>query len=614
MASVRNTFPVIGLGCAACVARVESVLRQTPGVVDASVSLASNSARVDYDPEQVNAEALKAAVNAAGYDLVIPDGLDESVKEDPEEQAQRLKDDEMRKLKRDAVTSLALSAVAMVASMWIKESEPLQRIVPLCCALFVVWRCGWRFFRNAWTQLRHGSANMDTLVALSVGISFFFSLFNEFFPEVWTFRGLEAHTYFPSSCMIVAFVLLGRWLEERAKRSTTSSLRSLKALQPPVNCAVGEVIEIAPGAPVPVDGVVVEGTSHVDESALTGESRPVLKAVGAKVYSGTRICGDAPLKVKAEKVGEGTLLASIVDKVRDAQGSKARIQRTVDKVAAVFVPVILAIAFLTCIGWTVFVPGGFAKGVMAAVTVLVIACPCSLGLATPTALSVAIGKAAQNGILVRDADALQTACKVDTVVLDKTGTLTVGGAQTFDADWRDTLKPGSAEAVREMKALGLDVHMLSGDKEEISSKVAAEAGIETVVSEVLPDAKHSYVLSLKENGRKVAMAGDGINDSAALAAADLSVAMGRGSDIAIDTAMATVVSSDLRKIPELIRLSSKTVRIIRENLFWAFFYNVLAVPAAALGLVNPMVGAACMALSSITVVSNSLRLGLHQPS
>ena len=611
--TVKKNFPVVGMGCAACVARVESVLKQIPGVESVSVSLASNMAQVEYDPAVVTAPQLKQAVVDGGYDLLVPE--EESVPEteeasdgpDLDEEAERIRELELKILRRDALLSIKAAVALMIVSMCFKDAS-WRNIVLVLLSTPIVFGCGRRFFRSAWKQLRHGSANMDTLVALSVGISYLFSLFNLLFPSFWSSRGLETGLYFESSVMITAFILLGRWLEERAKHGTTASLRALKQLQPEVKCSVGDVIVIEPGYRIPVDGVVVSGESLVDESALTGESVPVTKVAGAKVYAGTTN-GSSALKVRAEKVGNGTMLAGIVDMVRDAQGSKARIQRTVDKVAAVFVPVIIGIALLTFLVWTLAVPdGGAVKGILAAVSVLVIACPCSLGLATPTAIIAGIGNAARKGILVKDADALQVAAGIDAVVLDKTGTVTVGSAEKFDADWRDVIKPTSREAVQAMKDLGLKVFMLTGDKEDIAAEIAGEAGIDDIVSEVLPDEKHRFVEKLQAEGQKVAMVGDGINDSAALALADLSVAMGRGSDIAIDTAMATVISSDLRKIPELVKLSGRTSRIIKENLFWAFFYNLLAVPLAALGLVNPMIAAACMALSSVCVVSNSLRL------
>ena len=610
--TVKKNFPVVGMGCAACVARVEGILAKQPGVSGVSVSLASNMAQVEYDDEVVTAAQLRRAVFDGGYDLVVPDEpevakLEKSCFPDPDEEAERIRLKEMRLLRNDALASLAAAVILMVVSMFFKDAS-WKVSVMLYLSVPIVFGCGRRFFRNAWTQLRHGGASMDTLVALSVGISFLFSLFNVLFPSFWASRGLKAGLYFESSVMITAFILLGRWLEEKAKHGTTASLRALKQLQPEVKCSVGDVLAVEPGFRIPVDGVVVSGESLVDESALTGESVPVCKSAGSKVYAGT-VNGSAALKIRAEKVGNGTLLAGIVDKVRDAQGSKARIQHAVDKVAAVFVPVIVGVALLTFLIWTFAVPeGGAVKGILAAVSVLVIACPCSLGLATPTAIIAGIGNAAQKGILVKDADALQLAGGIDAVVLDKTGTVTVGSAEKFDADWRDVIKPTSREAVQMMKEMGLDVYMLTGDKASIAGEIAREAGIDNVVSEVLPDAKHHFVKKLQAEGRKVAMVGDGINDSAALALADLSVAMGRGSDIAIDTAMATVISSDLRKVPELVKLSARTSKIIKENLFWAFFYNVLAVPAAALGLVNPMIAAACMALSSVCVVTNSLRL------
>jgi len=614
---VKKNFPVVGMGCAACVSRVENTLKKQQGVENASVSLASNMAQVEYDTAIVSAKDLKQAVIDGGYDLIVPEDDEESGPADDaeadssgpdlDEEAERIRVSGLKSLRNDAFVSLLAAVLMMVVSMCFRDA-PWRGILLLCLSTPVVFWSGRRFFVNAWKQLRHGSAGMDTLVALSVGISYLFSLFNLCFPSFWTSRGLDAGLYFESSVMITAFILLGRWLEEKAKHGTTASLRALKQLQPEVKCTVGDVIAIEPGYRIPVDGVVVSGESLVDESALTGESVPVAKSAGAKVYAGTTN-GSAALKVRAEKVGNGTLLAGIVDMVRDAQGSKARIQRTVDKVAAVFVPVIIGIAVVTFLIWALAVPGGGAvKGILAAVSVLVIACPCSLGLATPTAIIAGIGNAARKGILVKDADALQVAGGIDAVVLDKTGTVTVGSAEKFDSEWRDVIKPTSREAVKAMKDMGLEVYMLTGDKDEIAEEVASEAGIDNVVSEVLPGDKHHFVEKLQGEGHRVAMVGDGINDSAAMARADLSVAMGRGSDIAIDTAMATIMSSDLRKIPDLVKLSVRTSRIIKENLFWAFFYNLLAVPLAALGLVNPMIAAACMALSSVCVVSNSLRL------
>ena len=610
----KCNYPVEGLGCAACVARVEKALQSVEGVEEVSVSLASNMAQVSYDEAKTGPERLREAVQAAGYDLILPEEKSKTTvlsevaaaqaaaeaAASPEEEAERRAQAKLNRMKEGCLFCVVMAVFMMLVEMDLTAVRFKTEVLFLLSTVFV-FGFGWKFFRSAWNQLRHGSANMDTLVALSVGISYLFSLFNWIWPEVWTSRGLSADLYFSSSAMIVTFVSVGRYLEERAKRGTTASLRALKALQPEVSYAVGAVVDLQAGDRIPVDGTVLEGNATADESMLSGESEPVAKDPGAQVFAGTLLMSGA-LKVRADKVGEGTMLSCMIDLVRDAQGSKAKIQRTVDKVAAVFVPVILGIAVLTCLVWALAVPGGLAKGLLAAVTVLVIACPCSLGLATPTALIAGIGNAAGKGILVKDADALQVAKDVKEVVLDKTGTVTEGVVGA------DVIREGSAEAVAALHERGIGVSMLSGDKKTRAEAIARQAGIERVEAEVCPDYKAAFVKGLQGEGKKVAMVGDGINDSAALAYADLGVAMGTGTDVAMDSAMVTIVSGDLRKLPQLIDLSRRTSRIIKENLFWAFFYNLLAVPAAALGLVNPMIGAACMALSSVCVVLNSLRL------
>ncbi len=610
----KGNFPVEGLGCAACVARVEKALQSVEGVEEVSVSLASNMAQVSYDAAKVTPERLQEAVRAAGYELLLPelkapaDVLSETAEAvaaqettlSPEEEADRRARTRLARMKERCLFCVVMAVFMMLVEMDLTAVRFKTEVLFLLASVFV-FVLGWEFFRSAWRQLRHGSANMDTLVALSVGISYLLSVFNWIFPEVWTSRGLKADLYFSSSAMIVTFVSVGRYLEERAKRGTTESLRALKALQPERAYAVGEIVPLQAGDRIPVDGIVTDGEGKADESMLSGESEPVAKVAGTQVFAGTMLLSGS-LEVRAEKVGAGTMLSGMIDLVRDAQGSKAKIQRTVDKVAAIFVPVILGIAILTALVWALAVPGGLAKGLLAAVTVLVIACPCSLGLATPTALIAGIGNAASKGILVKDADALQVAKDMDVVVLDKTGTVTEGivGA--------DVIRPGSAEAVAALKERGVRVCMLSGDKRERAEAIAREAGIEEVEAEVCPDFKAAFVKKWQGEGHKVAMVGDGINDSAALSYADLSVAMGTGTDVAMDAAMVTIVSSDLRKLPQLLDLSRRTSRIIRGNLFWAFIYNLLAVPVAAFGLVNPMIGAACMALSSVCVVLNSLRL------
>lgn len=612
----KCNYPVEGLGCAACVARVEKALASVEGVEEVSVSLASNMAQVNFDAEKVTPESLQEAVRAAGYDLLLPqtelrapaEVLSETAAAvaaqekalSPEEEAERRERTRLERMKESCIFCVVMAVFMMLVEMDLTAIRYKAEALFVLASAFV-FIFGAKFFRSAWNQLRHGSANMDTLVALSVGISYLLSVFNWIFPEVWTSRGLKADLYFSSCAMIVTFVSIGRYLEERAKRGTTESLRALKALQPEVSYAVGDVVVLAAGDRIPVDGTVLDGSATADESMLSGESEPVAKACGAGVYAGTLLL-TGTVRVRADKVGKGTMISGIIDLVRDAQGSKARIQRTVDKVAAIFVPVILGIAVLTALVWALAVPGGLAKGLLAAVTVLVIACPCSLGLATPTALIAGIGNAASKGILVKDADALQVAKDMDTVVLDKTGTVTEGivGA--------DVIRPGSAEAVAALQARGIRVCMLSGDKKDRAEAIARQAGIGDVESEVCPEYKAAFVKRLQGEGRKVAMVGDGINDSAALSYADLSVAMGTGTDVAMDAAMVTIVSGDLRKLPQLLDLSRRTSRIIKENLFWAFIYNLLAVPVAAFGLINPMVGAACMALSSVCVVLNSLRL------
>lgn len=715
--TVRKTFPVQGMGCAACVARVENTIKGQNGVSACSVSLASNTAQVDYDPGVVTAADLQKAVRDAGYDLIVVDGDEDG--DEAADEAERASQDSYRALVRDTRLAVTLAVLLMILSMGFKT---YPGVLAACLAAVAVFWCGRRFLSTAWRQARHRSASMDTLVALSILISFFFSLFNLLFPGVWTRRGLEPHLYFESGAMIVAFILIGRVLMARAQRGTTAAIRALAGLQPrQVDIRVGDVFSVRPGDRIAADGVVVSGSSYVDESLLTGEPVAVFKQAGDKVYTGT-MNQKGSFDVRAEKVGRETMLSAIVRMVKEAQGSKARIQTTVDKVAAVFVPVIIGISLVTLLCWVLLSPtDGLTRGLMAMVSVLVIACPCSLGLATPTALIAGIGNGARKGILVQDADALQVAGTVDTVILDKTGTLTEGRPAVTDAFWytaseeerranraillalelrsehplamavvsflraermdeevpeaeissfetlpgsgiagycrgmrfyagreavepsvyaerwqkegkslvyfsgeegliavfalTDRVKEGSAEAVSLLHQQGIRTVLLTGDNAASAERVAAETGIGTVRAGVLPLEKEEYVRRLQEEGHKVAMVGDGINDSAALSRADLSIAMGRGSDLAIHTAMATVVSSDLRKVPQLIRLSKKTGRIVRENLFWAFFYNVLAVPVAA-GvlypvngfLLNPMVAAACMALSSVCVVANSLRL------
>ena len=727
MSSVKRNFPVQGMGCAACVARVEGALKGAPGVCDASVSLASNSALVEFDNAVTTPEALRKAVQDAGYDLLTEGSEDEA-----EADAEAAREASFRQLKQDTILAAALAALVMLIGMGFKDF-PLKGFLLWALATPVVCWCGRRFFKAGFSAVRHGSANMDTLVALSVSISYLFSVFNLLFPGVWTSRGLQPHLYFESSTMIVAFILLGRLLEERAKHSTTAAIRGLMGLQAQgAEVRPGELVLVKPGQRIGVDGVVADGASYVDESTLTGEPMPVVKQKGDRVYAGT-FNQNGALNVVAEKVRGDTVLSAIIRMVRDAQGSKAPIQHLVDKIAAVFVPVIIGISILTLLAWIFLAPeDGVTLGLLAMVAVLVIACPCSLGLATPTAIIAGIGKAASQGILIKDAESLQVASRVDAIVMDKTGTLTEGKPSVVESVWdpslaleadgvardlrdvlfslekqsdhplaesvcaslrgcnqlpvkefeallgrgicgtvegtryyvgnldllqtvmpegvsisplleeslqlwmdqgymvtllfdakrlyavlalSDNLRDSAVQAVKVLQEHGLEVHMLTGDNEVSARRTALETGIHHVQAHVLPEDKVRYVAQLQAEGKKVAMVGDGINDSAALAQADLGIAMGSGSDIAIHAAQVTVVSSDLGKIRQLIRLSRKTVSVIRENLFWAFFYNLAAVPIAAgvlypfTGwLLNPMIAAACMALSSICVVTNSLRL------
>ena len=585
------------------------------------MSLASNSAQVDYNPKAVTPAEIKKAVQDAGYDLIVVDGDDsEDAEDEAESEAERYREDYLRSLARDMRLALILSILVMLIGMGFNDF-PGKGIVLLALATPVVFWCGRRFITTAWKQLRHGSASMDTLVALSILISYMFSVFNLLFPKVWTSRGLEPHLYFESATMIVTFILIGRVLEEKAKHSTSSAIRNLAGLQPKtVMLSPGDEYTVNPGERIPADGVVVSGESFVDESMLTGEPVANHKEAGAKVFTGT-MNQKGSFVMRAEKVGKDTMLSSIIKMVRDAQGSKAKIQHTVDKVAAVFVPVIIGISLITLLCWLFLGPAdnGLTMGLIAMVSVLVIACPCSLGLATPTALTAGIGNCARKGILVKDADSLQIAKEIDTIVFDKTGTLTkelpAGIIPTSDMEFEDEIKESSAEAVSELRKMGLEVYMLSGDNPQRAGKVASKVGIDNVISGVFPDRKHEHIKDLQAKGKKVAMVGDGINDSPALAVADLSIAMGNGTDVAMNAAMVTIVGSDLKAVPELIKMSRRTTKIINENLFWAFFYNILAVPVAAGALypingflLNPMIAAACMALSSVCVVTNSLRL------
>lgn len=727
---VKRSFPLVGLHCAGCAGRVDKILNAQAGVVAASVNLAASTAAVEYDAALTSPEKLQKAVQEGGYDMIVDSD------DDTPDELDRLHRERYRELKQRALWAVVLSIPVVVIGMFFMDMPYGNAIMAVLSAPVVFW-LGRGFFVNAWRQLRHRTATMDTLVALSTGIAYLFSLFNLFFPGFWLSRGVTPHVYFEAAAVIVAFILLGRMLEEKAKGDTASSLKKLIGLQPKNAIVVssdgtqvetpigriraGDILAVRPGEKIAVDGTVTEGDSYVDESMLSGEPIPVRKEPGQKVFAGT-INQKGGFRFRADKVGAATMLAQIIRMVQDAQGSKAPVQRLADKIAGIFVPTIMGIALLSLVLWLILDPsGGLTHGILAAVTVLIIACPCALGLATPTAVMVGIGKGAEKGILIKDAESLETAGKIDTVVLDKTGTLTEGKPVVTDIVWlngddrtkgvfssleklsehplsdavthyfadvpaekaehfesitgkgiagtvgdiryfagnrrlldehrivvskeleteaarmsaesesvvwfadseralavagiADRIKESSIEAVRAMQSAGIEVYMLTGDNRATARHIAEKADIRHFEAEVLPQEKAAFVKRLRALGHKVAMVGDGINDSAALAQADLSIAMGQGSDIAMDVAQMTIISSDLTKIPEAIRLSKQTVRTIRQNLFWAFVYNLVGIPVAA-GvlypingfLLNPMIAGAAMALSSVSVVANSLRL------
>ena len=736
---VQETFPVLGMSCASCAARVEKTLNRQSGVKKAAVNYASATATVEYDPKNCSSEALQQAVQAAGYDLLI--NRDGNTLEEAEEAHNK----KFTTLKLRTVWAVILSLPVVIIGMFFMDMPYANPIMWTLSTPIVFW-LGRGFFSSAWKQLRHGSANMDTLVAISTGTAYLFSLFNMLFPAFWLSRGIHPHVYFEAASVIIAFILLGRLLEEKAKGNTSTAIKKLMGLQPKTVTVVGneerivpieqirpgDIILVKPGERIAVDGIVTEGSSYVDESMLSGEPVAVSKQKDAKVFAGT-INQKGSFRFRAEKVGTDTLLAKIIHMVQDAQGSKAPVQQLVDKIAGIFVPTIIGIAVLAFIVWMMLDgTGGFTHGLLAFVTVVIIACPCALGLATPTAIMVGIGKGAERGILIKDAESLEIAQKVNTVVLDKTGTVTEGKPVVSKLVWNtptatpnpsisskevlpdifysleklsehpladavvnhlkesasiddiqdfetitgkgvkgrtqgriyfagnlklleenriaisrslreeatrltakaqtviwfadeenalaiagitDRIKETSIRAVDELRAAGIEVHMLTGDNEATAREIARKAGIAHYQASVLPQDKAAFISRLQAEGRKVAMVGDGINDSAALAQADLSIAMGGGSDIAMDVAKMTIISSDLTKIPEALRLSRLTVRTIRQNLFWAFIYNIIGVPIAA-GilypingfLLNPMIAGAAMAFSSVSVVSNSLLL------
>lgn len=637
---MKKTIPVIGMACSACSANIEKKLNSLNGITSASVSLPSRSALVDFNPDEVSLTDMKAAINAIGYDLVIEDGRSAV---EIEKQAYTL-------LKRKAILSWIFAIGVMAISMhWINfGNNNTSNQVALLIALGNMLYCGKQFYVSAWKQLKNGLANMDTLVALSTLIAFLFSVFNTFWGEaVWSSRGIVWHTYFDASVMIITFVLTGKLLEEKAKDGTASSIREMMGMTPktahivdgdkveevPISTIeVGDLLEVRTGEKIPVDGEVVWAESfmtpnaaYIDESMITGEPNPAKKEKGDRVLAGT-IPNQGKLRMRARQIGKDTMLAQIIRMVQEAQGSKAPVQRIVDKAALVFVPVVSTIALVTFLAWWII--GGNAylpQAILSAIAVLVIACPCAMGLATPTALMVGIGKAAEEQILIKDASALENLRKINALVTDKTGTLTIPNknidftkSDNLALEERETLKPNAREAMETLQKNGVEVYMMSGDKEEAAKYWAEKAGIKHYQSKVLPQDKENLVRRLQAEGKHVAMVGDGINDTQALALADVSIAIGKGTDVAMDVAQITLMGDDLRTLPEALQLSRRTVRMIWENLFWAFIYNIVCIPLAAgvlyiFGIdwqITPSWASALMAFSSVSVVLNSLRLKL----
>lgn len=633
------------MACSVCSANVEKKLQSLEGINSASVSLASRTALVNYNPDIISLEDMKREISNAGYDLVIEN--DRSVEE--------INRREFTLLRRRTLASWLFAILTMCFSMgWISHTGSFANQICLLLTLANLLYCGKQFYVSAWKQLKHHTANMDSLVALSTLIAFIFSTFNTFFGEmVWGARGIEWHTYFDASVMIITFVLTGRCLEEKAKESTASSIRQLMGMQPktarlvtrekiegtndykmeevPISTIqIGDMIEVRAGEKIPVDGVVTQAESfmtadaaYVDEAMISGEPTPAMKKAGDNVLAGT-IPSQGKLRMRARQIGENTALAHIIRMVQEAQGSKAPVQRIVDKAAVVFVPVVAAIAFFTFLVWLIVGGNGaLPQAILSAVAVLVIACPCAMGLATPTALMVGIGKAAQKQILIKDASALENLRKVDALVIDKTGTLTIPNPNIdftrqdqLPLQERESLKPHAKEAMKALQDEGIEVYMMSGDKEEAARYWAQEAGIGNYHSKVLPGDKQALVKTLQQQGKRVAMVGDGINDTQALALADVSIAIGRGTDVAMDVAQITLMGDDLMALPDAVVLSRKTVSMIWQNLFWAFVYNIVCIPLAAGALhifgidfqITPMWASGLMACSSLSVVLNSLRL------
>lgn len=627
----KKTIAVIGMACAGCAANVERRLNELNGISSAAVNFAARTALVEYDPKVITPQMMKDEIIKAGYDLVI----------DEDESVAAIERHAYSQLIRRMAASWVFAALTMGISMrWLNVgSTSAANQTMLIIALVNIAYCGRMSYVNAWKQLMHKTANMDTLVAMSTLISFLFSVFNTFWGDsFWGSRGIENHTYYDASVMIITFVLTGRVLEERAKSSTASAIRALMSMAPKTAHLIngdsidevpiaalgsGDIIEVRAGEKVPVDGSITTGETYIDESMITGEPTPAQRSEGDKVFAGT-ILKQGTIRFRAEATGDKTMLAQIIRMVQEAQGSKAPVQRVADKIARVFVPAVLCLSLITFILW--YAVGGdsqLPRAVLSAVSVLVIACPCALGLATPTALMVGIGRAARNNILIKDATALENMRNIDAIVIDKTGTLTIPNkdvdftkADSLTLDQRETLKPGAREAMQMLHDEGVEVYMMSGDKEEAAKYWADKAGITHWKSRVIPQDKEDMVRKLQSEGHHVAMVGDGINDTQALAAADVSIAMGKGTDIAIDVAQVTLMGTDLRRIAYAIKLSRQTVGMIHQNLFGAFIYNVVCIPLAA-GLpylfgahwqITPMWASALMAFSSISVVMNSLRL------
>lgn len=635
---MKKMIPIVGMACSACSANVERKLNSLEGINQASVSLPGRSALIDFNPEVISLETMKHEINNIGYDMVI-------------EGDRSLEEIEKRSfviLKRKTILAWIFSILTMsISMMWIDlgnrdYSDQLAMII----SMLAMGYCGRQFFVSAWKNLKHGTANMDTLVALSTSISFLFSVFNTYWGnDYWTKEGIVAHTYYDASVMIITFVLTGRLLEEKAKDGTASSIRQLMGMQPKTARIVdgekiedvpistiekGDILEVRAGDKIPVDGVVTMAESfmnshaaYVDESMINGEPTPSEKIIGSSVIAGT-IPSQGKIRMKAIQIGEDTAIAHIIKMVQQAQGSKAPVQRIVDRAALVFVPVITVLSLVTFLLWWLIGGNEFLpQAIISAISVLVIACPCAMGLATPTALMVGIGKAAQEQVLIKDATALEKMRKVNAVVIDKTGTLTIPNknidftrADDISFENRERLKPNAKEAITELKNMGVEIHMMSGDKDDAARYWAEKAGITNYRSKALPQDKQNLVMELQKNGKTVAMIGDGINDTQALALADVSIAIGNGTDVAMDVAQVTLLGDDLRNIPKAIKLSGKTVRMIWQNLFWAFIYNIICIPLAAgvmyvFGVnfqITPMWSSALMAFSSVSVVLNSLRL------